>query len=144
MELGPALGRRFRALKLWMVIRYFGRDGIVQRLRAHIRMARELAERVGREPGWELLAPVHFSTVCLRFRGAERDEEAIERFNETILARVNASGEVYLSQTRLRGTFALRVAIGNLRTTDRHVDRAWELLREAAAELTPSASAPRT
>jgi aromatic-L-amino-acid/L-tryptophan decarboxylase len=133
MELGPALGRRFRALKLWMVLRYFGRRGIVERLRAHIALARWLAERVEAEPGWEVLAPVHFSTVCLRYRGELADESEIERINERILAAVNASGEVYISQTRLRGTFALRVAIGNLRTGERHVSRVWELLRESAA-----------
>ncbi len=144
MEFGPALGRRFRALKLWMVIRYFGQEGIVERLRAHIALAASLARRVRSEPGWELMAPAHFSTVCLRYTGEIGDEGELERVNEAILAHVNASGEIYLSQTRLAGRFALRVAIGNLRTTGRQVDRAWELLREGAGLATPSASAPRT
>ncbi|CAN5632614.1 pyridoxal-dependent decarboxylase [soil metagenome] len=133
MEYGPALGRRFRALKLWMVLRYFGREGIIQRLRHHIELARELARWIDAEPGWEVLAPVHFSTVCFRFRGDLDNEQEIEQENERILTGVNASGEVYLSQTRLRGVFALRIAIGNLRTGQKHVSRAWQLLREARA-----------
>jgi len=133
MDYGPALGRRFRALKLWMVLRYFGREGIVQRLRHHIHLAKEFARWVESEKGWEVLAPVHFSAVCFRYRGDLRTEEEVERENERILAGVNASGEIYLSQTRLRGTFALRIAIGNLRTGERHVGRAWQLLREVRA-----------
>jgi aromatic-L-amino-acid/L-tryptophan decarboxylase len=132
MEYGPALGRRFRALKLWMVLRYFGREGIVARLRHHIELARWLADRVTSEPGWELSAPARFSTVNLRYVGEMRDGAEIERVNEAILGHVNRSGDVYISQTRLRGTFTLRVAIGNLRTSERHVERAWALLREGA------------
>jgi aromatic-L-amino-acid/L-tryptophan decarboxylase len=131
MEYGPALGRRFRALKLWMVLRYFGRSGIIARLRRHIELAQLFGRWVGDEPGWEVLAPVNFSTVCFRYRGSAVSEEEIEEMNERILARVNASGEIYLSQTRLRGVFTLRIAIGNLRTEEEHVRRAWELLQEA-------------
>jgi aromatic-L-amino-acid/L-tryptophan decarboxylase len=131
MEYGPALGRRFRALKLWMVLRYFGRAGIIARLRRHIELAQLFGRWVTDEPGWEVLAPVNFSTVCFRYRGDAGSEKEIEEMNEMILARVNASGEIYLSQTRLRGAFSLRLAIGNLRTGEEHVRRAWELLQEA-------------
>jgi aromatic-L-amino-acid decarboxylase len=130
MEYGPALGRRFRALKLWMVLRYFGRTGIIARLRRHIELARQFGRWVADDPGWEVLAPVNFSTVCFRFRGEESSEKEIEEMNELILTRVNASGEVYLSQTRLRGKFSLRLAIGNLRTEEEHIRRAWQLLKE--------------
>jgi aromatic-L-amino-acid/L-tryptophan decarboxylase len=139
MEYGPALGRRFRALKLWMVLRYFGREGIVARLREHIRLAQRFAAWVAHQEEWEVLAPVNFSTVCFRFRPAGLAEPEVARLNERILARVNDSGKVFLSQTSLRGVFALRLAIGNLRTTERHVAGAWELLR-AAAEGTEGVS----
>jgi aromatic-L-amino-acid/L-tryptophan decarboxylase len=128
MDYGNALGRRFRALKLWMVLRYFGREGIAERLREHLRLAREFAGWVDADPRWERLAPVPFSTVCFRrLPGAEESSDAL---NARILERVNASGEVFLSHTRLRDRMALRLAIGNLRTTERHVRRAWELLNE--------------
>jgi aromatic-L-amino-acid/L-tryptophan decarboxylase len=135
MDYGPALGRRFRALKLWMTLRYFGREGIAARIREHVRLARLFAAWVDRDPAWELVAPVPFSTVVFRHSPpgvAERDADAL---NERILARVNASGEVYLSHTRLAGRFALRLAVGNLRTEERHVARAWALLREAAESI---------
>jgi aromatic-L-amino-acid decarboxylase len=124
MDYGPALGRRFRALKLWMTLRYFGREGIAERIREHCRLAREFAGWVDAEPGWERLAPVPMSVVVFRRTGDDG-------LNERILERVNASGEVFLSHTRIRGCFALRLAVGNLRTTHEHVARAWELLRSA-------------
>jgi aromatic-L-amino-acid decarboxylase len=132
MDYGPALGRRFRALKLWMVLRYFGREGLADRLREHLRLARELAEWIDEAADWERMAPVPFSTVCFRCNPGDRDDEELDLLNERILAEVNATGEVFLSHTRLRGRYVLRIAIGNLRTTQRHVRRAWELLREAA------------
>ncbi len=140
-EYTPQLGRRFRALKLWIQLRAFGLEGLRERIRGHIAMAAELAGRVEAEPGWELVAPVPFSTVCLRHVPAElaaRETEPevaalIDALNTSILDRVNASGEVFLTGTRLRGRSVIRVAIGNLRTEQRHVDRAWELLREAAS-----------
>jgi aromatic-L-amino-acid decarboxylase len=131
MDYGNALGRRFRALKLWMVLRYFGRVGIAERLREHLRLAREFASWVDAEPRWELMAPAPFSTVCFRFNPQGLDEERVDAINQRILETVNASGEIFLSHTRLRGRFALRIAIGNLRTTEKHVRRAWQLLRSA-------------
>lgn len=131
MDYGNALGRRFRALKLWMVLRYFGQEGLADRLREHLRLAGEFAGWIDAEPRWERMAPAPFSTVCFRFRPEGLEEERVDSINERILETVNASGEVFLSHTRLRGRFALRLAIGNLRTTERHVRRAWELLQAA-------------
>jgi aromatic-L-amino-acid decarboxylase len=136
MDLGFQLGRRFRSLKLWMVIRAFGVEGLRERIREHCVLARDLAARIGAEPGFELSAPVPFSTVCFRaLPGAEADLPAEDRFNETLLARVNAVGPFFLSHTALRGRYTLRVAIGNLKTTGGHIDALWDLLREKALSL---------
>jgi len=127
------LGRRFRALKLWFVMRAFGTDGLAERIRHHCALAAQLAQQVAAAPGWELLAPVPMSVVCFRHRPAGLDDEpALERHNAAILDRVNASGHVFLSHTKLGDRYALRVAIGNLRTQAAHVAEAWRLLREAA------------
>ena len=132
MDYGIQLGRRFRALKLWMVIRAFGVAGIRDRIRYHCALAQELAGWVRAEPGFELAAPVPFSVVCCRVvRGAGGEEQ--DRVNERVLARVNAAGPVFISPTRLRGRLVLRVAIGNLRTERRHVEAVWALIRQAAA-----------
>ncbi|MGH7476782.1 MAG: pyridoxal phosphate-dependent decarboxylase family protein [Longimicrobiales bacterium] len=135
MDYGLALGRRFRALKLWFVIRYFGASGLRARLREHIRLARLFADWIDADPQFERLAPVPFSVVVFRQRSGGLDDTASDVANERLLERVNASGEVFLSQTRVRGRVALRLAVGNLRTTESHVRRAWELLvREAAGD----------
>ena len=130
MDTGIQLGRRFRALKLWMILRYFGAEGIRARLAEHMRLARLFAAWVDDHPDFERLAPVPFSVVCFRARPRGRDlsEEALAALNQAILDAVNEGGEVFLSHTKLDGRFALRMAIGNLRTTERHVRRAWELL----------------
>jgi aromatic-L-amino-acid decarboxylase len=132
MDYGVQLGRRFRALKLWMVIRAFGADGLAARIRHHVELAREFAGWVEAEPGWTLAAPAPFSLVCFRCAPPGMSDDDADALNERILARVNASGEAYLSHTKLGGRFVLRLAIGNLRTEQRHVARAWELLRAAA------------
>lgn len=132
MDYGVQLGHRFRALKLWATIRAFGVDGVVERIRFHCELAREFAAWVAAEPEWTLLAPAPMSVVCFRYAPAGLDAAALDALNEAIMHRVNASGEVYLSHTRLGGAFTLRLAIGNVRTEERHVARAWELLREAA------------
>jgi aromatic-L-amino-acid decarboxylase len=130
----PQLGRRFRALKLWIQLRWFGLEGLRERIAAHLAMAQEFARWVEVDRDWELLAPVPFSTVCFRWRPAGRDldEAALDEANAAIMDAVNRSGEVFLSHTRLTGRFTIRVAIGNLRTEPRHVERTWVLLREAA------------
>jgi aromatic-L-amino-acid decarboxylase len=132
MDYGVALGRRFRALKLWFVLRYFGREGIVANLREHVRLARSFAGWVEATEGWALAAPVPFSLVCFRYAPAGATPEEADALNQRILDRVNASGAAFLTHTRLRGRMVLRLAIGNVKTTEVHVARAWELLREAA------------
>jgi aromatic-L-amino-acid decarboxylase len=125
-DYGPALGRRFRSLKLWAVLRCYGREGLQVRIREAVRLA-ELFERwVRDEPGWELCAPRRFSVVCFRRDGG--DEQ-----NEAIVERVNKSGEAFLSHTRLNGRYVIRLAIGSERTTEDDVRRAWDALRGAAA-----------
>ena len=131
MDTGVQLGRRFRALKLWAVLRYFGSDGIGDRLAEHLRLAQRFAAWVDESPRFERLAPVPFSVVCFRARpaglaGAD-DPDAL---NERLLDAVNATGEVFLSHTKLNGAYALRLAIGHIRTEERHVRRAWDILNE--------------
>jgi len=121
MEYGVALGRRFRALKLWFILRYYGREEISRMIEEHVRWAQELSEVIAREPGWEVCAPTPLSVVC--FRKAVSDAE-----NEAILNRVNAGGEIFLSHTVLHGKYVIRIAIGNMFTTRDHVFRAWELV----------------
>ncbi len=133
MDYGVALGRRFRALKLWMVIRAFGVEGIVQLLRSHVAMAQEFAMWVENDPNWIVAAPQMYSLVCFRFAPAGIAPADADAMNQRILDRVNGSGRAYLSHTKLNGRFVLRLAIGNLRTERRHVAEAWELLREAGA-----------
>ncbi|MBI4521158.1 MAG: amino acid decarboxylase, partial [Gemmatimonadetes bacterium] len=120
---------------LWFVLRYFGLTGIQQRLRRHMELAQTLAQWIDAAPEWKRVAPVPFSTVVFRHAASSLTEEAQDRLNETILQRVNASGEVFLSHTRLHGRICLRLAIGNLRTEEQHVRRAWELLTAAANEV---------
>jgi aromatic-L-amino-acid decarboxylase len=132
MDLGVPLGRRFRALKLWFVLRYFGRSGIAAALREHIRLARLFAEWVDADPTFERLAPVPLSVVVFRHVAPGLDGAALDRHNLGLIDAVNASGEVFLSHTRVRDRWAIRLAVGNLRTTQSHVRRAWELLKEQA------------
>jgi len=132
-EYTPQLGRRFRALKLWIQVRYFGLEGLRRPIERHIEMAREFAARVDAAADWERLAPVPFSTVCFRWNPADgTPDEALDARNAEIMDAVNRSGDVFLSHTRLGGRFTIRLSVGNLRTEPRHVERAWALLREAA------------
>jgi aromatic-L-amino-acid decarboxylase len=124
-DYGPALGRRFRALKLWAVLRCYGREGLQAAIREHVRLARLFAGWVEAEPGWELEAPVPFSTVCFRRNGSDDDNEAIVR-------RVNESGVAFLAPTRLRGRIVLRLAIGHLGTSEDDVSATWDALRNAS------------
>jgi aromatic-L-amino-acid decarboxylase len=140
-DYGVQLGRRFRALKLWMILRYFGREGLAARIREHCRLAREFAAWVEASNEWELLAPVPFSVVCFRARAAvEREAEdaraaRLDALNERLMNAVNATGEAFLSHTKLNGVFTLRLAVGNIRTTEGHVRRAWDLLNEKLSEV---------
>jgi aromatic-L-amino-acid decarboxylase len=127
-EYGLALGRRFRSLKLWAVLRCYGREGLQRLIREHVRLAELFESWVRAEPGWEIAAPRHFSLVCFRREGS--DEE-----NEALLERVNASGEAFLSHTKLAERLVLRLAIGQERTTEDDVRRTWEVLRREAASF---------
>jgi aromatic-L-amino-acid decarboxylase len=125
-EYGPALGRRFRSLKLWAVLRCYGRRGLQERVRRAVALADLFEGWVRAEPGWELCAPRPFSVVCFRREGGDAE-------NEALLERVNAGGEIYISHTRLEGRYVLRLAIGHESTTEEDVRRAWSVLREQAA-----------
>jgi aromatic-L-amino-acid decarboxylase len=120
-DYGPALGRRFRSLKLWAVLRCYGAEGLRAMQREHIRLAQLFAGLVDEADEWELVAPQRFSLVVFRRRGSDED-------NEAILERANRSGEIFLSHTKLDGRYVLRLAIGNARTTEADVRRAWEVL----------------
>ena len=149
MDWGVQLGRRFRALKLWMVIRSFGRDGLAERIEEHIHMAQDVAAWVDAERDFERLAPTPFSTVCFRARphdlarrlaSANADENGkieryLDRLNETIVDAINESGQAFFSHTKLDGRYTIRMAIGNIRTSPAHVARAWELVRAEAQRL---------
>ncbi|HTQ56326.1 MAG TPA: pyridoxal-dependent decarboxylase [Bryobacteraceae bacterium] len=125
MDYGVPLGRRFRALKLWFVMRYFGRQRLAEMIRRQIAWAHDLADAVDADPRFERTAPAPLSVVCFRYKGA--DEE-----NRRILETVNAAGEFFLSHTVLRGKFSLHLAIGNMGTTRDHVMRAWQAVQDAA------------
>ena len=125
-EYSPALGRQFRALKLWTVLRCYGREGLQRRIREAIALAALFEAWVREEPGWEVTAPRPFSLVCFRRDGSDAD-------NEALLERVNATGEMFISHTRLNGRYTLRLAVGSARTTEADVRRAWDVLRREAA-----------
>jgi aromatic-L-amino-acid decarboxylase len=127
-EYGPALGRRFRALKLWAVLRCYGREGLQEHIRSGITLAAEFEQWVAGEPGWELCAPRPFSVVCFRLEG----EDAA---NRELLERVNASGEIFISHAVLSGRYVLRLAVGGLRTAREDVRIAWDVLRREAATV---------
>ena len=137
MDTGIQLGRRFRALKLWMILRSFGARELRRHLSQHIELAQTFAQWVDAEPDFERLAPVPFSVVCFRWNPGDANvsDAELDRANEQICAAVNASGEVFLSTTSIRGRVALRVAIGHLQTTEEHIRRAWELLKQGARRL---------
>jgi aromatic-L-amino-acid decarboxylase len=128
MDYGVPLGHRFRALKLWFVMRYFGRQRIEAMLRSHIEWARHFAKLVDDDPRFERVAPVPFSVVCFRFKGTDAQNQALQE-------KVNASGRVFISGTVLNGRFVLRMAIGNLATTWKDVEELWALIQTACKNL---------
>ncbi len=146
-DYGIQLGRRFRALKLWMILRYFGHEGLAARIREHCRLARLFASWVEASDDWELLAPVPFSLVCFRAVTSQREGETkaarnthLDTLNEAIMHNLNASGAAFLSHTRLNNALSLRLAIGNIRTTESHIAHVWQLLNEQKSLLTSSAT----
>jgi len=141
MDYGISLGRRFRALKLWMVIRSLGCEGIANAIRDHIAYAQRLAELIERHSDFQMLAPVPFSTLVFRFSpknmtsNKSRSEAEINDLNEKLLEEVNETGRIFLSHTKLRGRFGIRLAIGNLKTTWEDVSAAWDVIQQKAEEL---------
>ena len=149
-DYGVQLGRRFRALKLWMIIRYFGHEGLAARIREHCRLAKLFASWIEESREWELLAPVPFALVCFRAcppvhaNTHEIREKRLDALNEAIMHGVNATGRAFLSHTKLNDKLTLRLSIGNIRTEERHVRRVWELLNEQLTRLTTQNLEPKT
>ena len=136
---GIPLGRRFRALKLWFVIRSYGSEGLQDLVRTHVGLARELAAWIREAPDFEVMAPVPFGLVCFRCRPANLspDDSALNDLNRQLLARVNATRRVHLTHTELGGRYVIRLVIGQRQTERRHVEEAWKLIRESASNLSP-------
>jgi aromatic-L-amino-acid/L-tryptophan decarboxylase len=139
MDYGIQLGRRFRALKAWVIWRSLGREGIVSRLREQIRLANLLAGWINSDDRFEVAAPVSMGVVCFRFVGSARravpTESALDKLNSAVVEQINASGRAYLTQTKLRGRTVLRIGLGNVLTTEEHLHKAWGLLRETTSKL---------
>ena len=148
MDYGIQLGRRFRALKAWVIFRSFGREGMAARLREHIRLANVLTEWIKSDARFELAAPVSMGVVCFRWVGSvaggveagprsapSATEDKLDELNSEIVERINTSGRAYLTQTKLRGRTVLRIGLGNVLTTENHLRNAWEMIREAAGNL---------
>jgi len=148
MDYGIQLGRRFRALKAWVIFRSFGRDGMAARLREHIRLANLFADWIRNDDRFELAAPVSMGVVCFRFigdaapspradtaaRGRAGSSDSLDRINSDIVERINASGHAYLTQTKLRGRTVIRIGLGNVLTTEEHLRKVWELIQEVASQ----------
>jgi aromatic-L-amino-acid decarboxylase len=142
MDYGVSLGRRFRALKLWMIIRSLGREGIANAISDHISYAQKVADMIQANDNFHLLAPVPFSTVVFQFRprtmaksNGTWSESEVNDLNERLLNAVNHTGKAFLSHTKLRGRFGIRMAIGNLKTNWRDVAETWELIQKEADAL---------
>jgi aromatic-L-amino-acid/L-tryptophan decarboxylase len=136
MDYGIPLGRNFRALKLWFTLRYFGADGVAARIREHLRLARQFSEQIDGHPDFERLAPTPLSTVCFRARPRGVDDEAaLDDLNDRLLQTINQTGEAFLSHTRLRGRFTIRLVISHLRTNEEQVNRVWEIIVGALQSL---------
>jgi len=139
-DYGVQLGRRFRSLKLWMIIRYFGHEGLAARIREHCRLAKLFASWVEASPDWEVMAPAPFALVCFRARPAGMDATRLDQLNEGIMHGVNTTGKALLSHTKLNDQLTLRLSIGNIRTTEKHVKQAWDLLNHELIRLTTAGS----
>ena len=133
MDYGIQLGRRFRSLKLWFILRYFGQQGIIDRIREHCRLAKLLESWVEESENWEMLAPAPFALVC--FRACPKSVEDLDTLNEKLMNSTNESGEAYISHTKLNGKFTLRVSIGNIKVEERHIEKLWNLLNEKLKEI---------
>jgi aromatic-L-amino-acid decarboxylase len=149
MDYGIQLGRRFRALKAWVIWRSLGRAGVVGRLGEQIRLANLLADWIKKDDRFELSAQPSMGVVCFRFigdgapssrrkmtaRGRAGSIDRVDRLNSDIVERINASGRAYLTQTKLRGRTVMRIGLGNVLTTEKHLRKGWELIQETASNL---------
>lgn len=133
---GIQLGRRFRALKLWFVIRSYGVEGLQEKIRNHIEWAKQFAGWVQNEPGFELLAPAPLATVCFRIKPSNlENENQLNELNATFLDRINALGDVFLTHTKLNGKYTIRMVVGQTNTELRHIEKAWTLVKRASEDL---------
>jgi len=136
---GIQLGRRFRALKLWFVIRSFGLDGLKERIASHICWAEDLTEKIKTHPDFEILAPVPLATVCFRYRPVSIcEEEEIDKLNKKLLENINQSGAMFLTHTKLNGKYSIRFVVGQTYVNERHIQKAWERIKAEASNLIPS------
>lgn len=135
MDYGIQLGRRFRSLKLWFIIRYFGVDGLAERINNHIKLAKDFAQWVDDEKDFERMAPVPFSTVCFRYNPGNLSEEKLNELNEELLEKINQSGKIFLSHTKLNGKFVIRLTIGSIRHQKNHIKQAWDIIKNIATRL---------
>lgn len=129
---GIPLGRRFRALKLWFVMRSYGLRGLQKKLREHIQLAQDLKRKIVQTPNFEILAPAPLNLICFRYKPEGKTEEELNQINEKILQELNATGKVYLSHTKLNGKYTLRLVVGQTYVLQKHLDNAWELIQEKA------------
>ncbi|VAX28402.1 Aromatic-L-amino-acid decarboxylase [hydrothermal vent metagenome] len=137
MDYGIQLGRRFRALKLWFVIRYFGTGGLIEIIREHLRLAQNLKTQIDEDPHFERLAPVPLSTICFHaIHSKYNDIEGLNKFNKELMDRLNNTGEVFLSHTILNGIFTIRIVISGLRTKEKHVNEVWDLIKSEYKKTT--------
>jgi aromatic-L-amino-acid decarboxylase len=157
MDYGIQLGRRFRALKAWVIWRSLGRAGVVARLREQIRLANLLADWIKKDDRFELSAQPSMGVVCFRFvgaaapsprpgtaaRGRAASTDRIDRINSDIVEQINASGRAYLTQTKLCGRTVMRIGLGNVLTTEEHLRKGWDLIREAAGAARPKSQIPK-
>ena len=133
MDYGIQLGRRFRALKAWVIWRSLGRAGVVARLREQTRLANLLADWIKKDDRFELSAQPSMAVICFRF--IESDEKKLDQLNSDIVERINASGRAYLTQTKLCGRTVMRIGLGNVLTTEEHLRKGWEIIQETASNL---------
>ncbi|MFZ0456600.1 MAG: pyridoxal-dependent decarboxylase [Ignavibacteriaceae bacterium] len=136
MDYGVPLGRRFRSLKLWFIIRYFGVEGIRNRIREHIRIANEIADKIDKHVLFERMAPVPFSTICFRAHPPNiQDEMELEELNINLMSKINETGKIFLSHTKLNNKFVIRITIGSIRTSEIHVKNGWELIQKTLESI---------
>ena len=133
---GVPLGRRFRALKLWFVIRSYGVSGLQEKIRYHLKMAKDLFQKIEKHPDFEILAPVPLNTICFRYHPHNlNNPEKLDQLNQTLLEGINNSGKAYFTHTRLNNKYTIRFMIGQTNTTEKHVGQAWKLIVETAEKL---------